>query len=71
MEGNEVAQKLDRILCHFPILIWRCAILSFCCRTCAAWYMAKVVFKGTTECKHTVYVQDYKLANVVAEDVFQ
>ena len=33
--------------------------------------MTKVVFKGATEYEYVIYVQDYKLANVVAEDVFQ
>ena len=33
--------------------------------------MAKVIFKGRTVYECIVYVQDYKLANVIKENMFQ
>ena len=33
--------------------------------------MTKVIFKGRTVYEYIVYVQDYKLANVIKENMFQ
>ena len=70
LRGNEVTQKLHRIPSkltfvdsYFEVCLSE-GLQDLC-------HITDMVLKGGTEYEYVVNVYDYKLANVISEDVFQ